>query len=358
MNFLKNLFSNTSPKPEKRYYTFNVKCKRCGEIIEGRVTKLVSFGAFVQVGDGIEGLVHISEMAGHHVETRDSVVTPGEELWVKIIDIDLDRRRISLSLKQANESVSPDQVDFDPTLYGMAADYDEQGNYKYPEGFDADSGEWLEGFEAQRDEWERSYAEAQARFEAHRKQVEEALAAGARWLLLDNRSPAELRRLAARFRERAVLEANRLRVLKRLERGEQSLVFVNRRGFSPIRFDVFGYLPGEYKGTPTVARNAYRPDHIAVAEAKSLSVLPQGAKSDDEQQPRDRRPHRGRRHRRFRHRLRMVAELLREHRRQNHRAHRRSQPGWQRVEERPGCADRERSGAAQGVSFVGKGSVR
>ncbi|WP_017579868.1 30S ribosomal protein S1 [Nocardiopsis valliformis] len=150
-----------------------------GQVVPGKVTKLVPFGAFVRVEEGIEGLVHISELAERHVEVPEQVVQVGTEIFVKIIDIDLDRRRISLSLKQANESVSPDQVDFDPTLYGMAADYDEQGNYKYPEGFDADSGEWLEGFESQRDEWERSYAEAQARFEAHRKQVEEALAAEA-----------------------------------------------------------------------------------------------------------------------------------------------------------------------------------
>src|SRR5699024_3725122 len=124
-------------------------------------------------------LVHISELAERHVEVPEQVVQVGTEIFVKIIDIDLDRRRISLSLKQANEAVSPDQEDFDPTLYGMAADYDEQGNYKYPEGFDPESGEWLEGFEVQRDEWERNYAEAQARFEAHRKQVEEAQAAEA-----------------------------------------------------------------------------------------------------------------------------------------------------------------------------------
>jgi len=147
--------------------------------VPGKVTKLVPFGAFVRVDDGIEGLVHISELAERHVEVPEQVVQVGTEIFVKIIDIDLDRRRISLSLKQANEAVSPDQVDFDPTLYGMAADYDEQGNYKYPEGFDPESGEWLEGFETQRDEWERNYAEAQARFEAHRKQVEEARAAEA-----------------------------------------------------------------------------------------------------------------------------------------------------------------------------------
>ncbi|MBB6121369.1 30S ribosomal protein S1 [Nocardiopsis algeriensis] len=150
-----------------------------GQVVPGKVTKLVPFGAFVRVEEGIEGLVHISELAERHVEVPEQVVQVGTEIFVKIIDIDLDRRRISLSLKQANESVSPDQVDFDPTLYGMAADYDEQGNYKYPEGFDPESGEWLEGYEAQRDEWERSYAEAQARFEAHRKQVEEAQAAEA-----------------------------------------------------------------------------------------------------------------------------------------------------------------------------------
>ena len=74
-----------------------------GELVYGRVTKLVPFGAFVQVGEGIEGLVHISEMAVHHVEAPEQVVTPGEELWVKIIDVDLERRRISLSIKQAAE---------------------------------------------------------------------------------------------------------------------------------------------------------------------------------------------------------------------------------------------------------------
>ena len=74
-----------------------------GQLVYGRVTKLVQFGGFVQVGDGIEGLVHISEMSTHHVDSPEQVVTPGEELWVKIIDLDLARRRISLSIKQAAE---------------------------------------------------------------------------------------------------------------------------------------------------------------------------------------------------------------------------------------------------------------
>src|SRR6187455_2020672 len=100
-----------------------------GELVYGRVTKLVPFGAFVQVGDGIEGLVHISEMAVHHVEAPEQVVTPGEELWVKIIDIDLDRRRISLSIKQAAEGgvVAAEYQEH----YGEHA-YDEQGNYIGP----------------------------------------------------------------------------------------------------------------------------------------------------------------------------------------------------------------------------------
>jgi small subunit ribosomal protein S1 len=103
-------------------------------------------------------------------------VQVGDEIFVKIIDIDLDRRRISLSLKQANEGTIGEAVgdEFDPTLYGMPATYDEQGEYVYPEGFDAETGEWLEGFDKQREEWERQYAQARSRFEAHRRQVEES----------------------------------------------------------------------------------------------------------------------------------------------------------------------------------------
>ena len=149
-----------------------------GQVVPGRVTKLVPFGAFVRVEEGIEGLVHISELADRHVEIPEQVVQVGDEIFVKIIDIDLDRRRISLSLKQANEGTIGEAVgdDFDPTLYGMPASYDEQGNYEYPEGFDPETGEWLEGFEKQREEWEHQYAEARARFEAHRRQVEESRA--------------------------------------------------------------------------------------------------------------------------------------------------------------------------------------
>jgi small subunit ribosomal protein S1 len=74
-----------------------------GDILSGRVTKLVSFGAFVQLGDGLEGLVHISELSGRHVETPAEVVAVGDEVEVKILDVDPKRRRVSLSIKQAME---------------------------------------------------------------------------------------------------------------------------------------------------------------------------------------------------------------------------------------------------------------
>src|SRR6187397_3733012 len=146
-----------------------------GQIVPGKVTKLVPFGSFVRVEEGIEGLVHISELAERHVEIPEQVVQVNDDVMVKIIDIDLERRRISLSLKQANETAAASEVEeFDPTLYGMAATYDDQGNYIYPEGFDPDTGEWLEGFDDQRKVWEDQYAKAHARWEAHVKQQNEA----------------------------------------------------------------------------------------------------------------------------------------------------------------------------------------
>ncbi|GAA3548224.1 30S ribosomal protein S1 [Aeromicrobium flavum] len=145
-----------------------------GQIVPGKVTKLVPFGAFVRVEEGIEGLVHISELAERHVEIPEQVVQIGDSVMVKIIDIDLERRRISLSLKQANETEVATDDSFDPTLYGMASSYDEQGNYIYPDGFDPETGEWQEGFEEARATWERQYAEAHERWEAHKKQVADA----------------------------------------------------------------------------------------------------------------------------------------------------------------------------------------
>ncbi|WP_454973914.1 S1 RNA-binding domain-containing protein, partial [Corynebacterium propinquum] len=145
-----------------------------GQIVPGKVTKLVPFGAFVRVEEGIEGLVHISELAQRHVEVPDQVVNVGEEAMVKVIDIDLERRRISLSLKQADEDYTEE---FDPSKYGMADSYDEQGNYLFPEGFDPETNEWKEGYDEQRQAWEARYAESERRFQLHTAQIERNRAA-------------------------------------------------------------------------------------------------------------------------------------------------------------------------------------
>ena len=102
---------------------------RVGELVYGRVSKLVPFGSFIQVGENIEGLVHISEMSNHHVDLPEQVVTPGEELWVKIIDVDLEKRRISLSVKQAAEGgiVAEEYQEH----FGEQ-NYDTEGNYIGP----------------------------------------------------------------------------------------------------------------------------------------------------------------------------------------------------------------------------------
>jgi small subunit ribosomal protein S1 len=74
-----------------------------GDVVEGRVTKVVTFGAFIEIRPGVEGLVHISELAQHHVENPREVVTQGEPVRAKIIEMDAERRRLSLSLKRVEE---------------------------------------------------------------------------------------------------------------------------------------------------------------------------------------------------------------------------------------------------------------
>jgi small subunit ribosomal protein S1 len=82
--------------------TYNV-----GDELEGTVTKVVTFGAFVEIMEGVEGLVHISELAAHHVESPREVVHPGDDVKVKILEIDDDRRRLSLSVKRVEGQVLP-----------------------------------------------------------------------------------------------------------------------------------------------------------------------------------------------------------------------------------------------------------
>jgi small subunit ribosomal protein S1 len=142
-----------------------------GQVVPGEVTKLVPFGAFIRVSDGIEGLVHISELSGRHVEIPEQVVQVGDSVFVKVIDIDLERRRISLSLRQANDDVAVEgEGTFDASLYGLNQ-YDADGNYIYPEGFDSETNDWKPGYESQKLEWERQYAEAHAKWEAHKAQA-------------------------------------------------------------------------------------------------------------------------------------------------------------------------------------------
>jgi small subunit ribosomal protein S1 len=85
--------------------TYNV-----GDELEGTVTKVVTFGAFVEILDGVEGLVHISELAAHHVENPREVVQPGDVVRVKILEIDSERRRLSLSIKRVEGQVLPSEV--------------------------------------------------------------------------------------------------------------------------------------------------------------------------------------------------------------------------------------------------------
>jgi small subunit ribosomal protein S1 len=76
-----------------------------GDVLEGKVTKVVAFGAFVEVMEGVEGLVHISELAHHHVENPREVVNPGDIGQVRILEIDDERRRLSLSFKRVEGQI-------------------------------------------------------------------------------------------------------------------------------------------------------------------------------------------------------------------------------------------------------------
>jgi small subunit ribosomal protein S1 len=90
---------------------------RAGEVIAGQVTKIVPFGAFVRVAQGIEGLVHISELSTMHVESPEQIVNVGDQVHVKVIDVDVPRRRISLSMRQVGDQVP---VELEPEIVSEA----------------------------------------------------------------------------------------------------------------------------------------------------------------------------------------------------------------------------------------------
>jgi small subunit ribosomal protein S1 len=106
---------------ERVVNTYNV-----GDVLEGKVTKVVSFGAFVEIMEGVEGLVHISELAQHHVENPREIVDPGDEVKVKILEIDDERRRLSLSLKRVEGQVLP-MREIAPAPDGEAAEGEDVG---------------------------------------------------------------------------------------------------------------------------------------------------------------------------------------------------------------------------------------
>ena len=147
-----------------------------GQLLAGRIKKVVDFGAFVTLEDGTEGLLHISQLARHRVERPSDVVKPGQDVIVKLLDIDPDKRKISLSLREANREIDPESEYFDSALYGLN-EYDENGEYQYPTGFDPSTQEWMEGFEAERAAWEAAHGAAFAKWELHRAQAAAARAA-------------------------------------------------------------------------------------------------------------------------------------------------------------------------------------
>jgi small subunit ribosomal protein S1 len=104
---------------------------REGDVVEGKVTKVVTFGAFVEIVPGVEGLVHISELAQHHVENPREIVSQGDVVRVAVLEIDAERRRLSLSMKrvegggvvsraQAPEPASEEQPAAEPGEPGEA----------------------------------------------------------------------------------------------------------------------------------------------------------------------------------------------------------------------------------------------
>ena len=84
---------------------------RAGQVIDGEVTKIVPFGAFVRVADGIEGLVHISKLSEQHIETADEVVQVGERVRVKVEDVDIARRRVSLSMRGVDAAAPGPEIE-------------------------------------------------------------------------------------------------------------------------------------------------------------------------------------------------------------------------------------------------------
>jgi small subunit ribosomal protein S1 len=129
--------------------TYNV-----GDELEGKVTKVVTFGAFVEILDGVEGLVHISELAPHHVESPREIVHPGDEIRVRILEIDSERRRLSLSAKRVEDQILPVSRPGEPEREPAFAEQDSDVQASYAAGAEGDGeavAEFAEALEAPQD---------------------------------------------------------------------------------------------------------------------------------------------------------------------------------------------------------------
>jgi small subunit ribosomal protein S1 len=150
---------------------------KVGDIVEGKVTKIVAFGAFIEIYEGIEGLVHISELANRHVERPDEVVAVSQIVRVKIIEVDTERRRLSLSIKRVDgaDDVRP---------LRPADEYDEADEFEADEA-EGETAEEAEGETAEEaesgelDVAETDEAEGDVTEEVESGELEEAESGGA-----------------------------------------------------------------------------------------------------------------------------------------------------------------------------------
>jgi small subunit ribosomal protein S1 len=111
------------------------------DVVDGKVTKVVTFGAFVEILPGVEGLVHISELAQHHVENPREVVAQGQAVQVKIIEMDAERRRLSLSLKRVEDSEGQPRAEDAPPLALSEEVFSEESSAPAVEAEDVDEAE-------------------------------------------------------------------------------------------------------------------------------------------------------------------------------------------------------------------------
>lgn len=125
-----------------------------GAIVEGRVSKLVSFGAFVEILEGVEGLVHISELAEEHVEKPEEKVSVNEQVKARIVDIDTDRRRVSLSIRQADAPAKAEEEEAkaDESTATETAVEQQEDNVVLESGANIDAADVLAGTAEELDE--------------------------------------------------------------------------------------------------------------------------------------------------------------------------------------------------------------